>query len=131
MPKSIATFLNLPNPENYTGHCFRRSSVSELANRGGNLITIRKHGGWKSSAVAEGYIDVTIAKKFEVAQKLSQHFATSTVVKPSTSTDCESGNSSSIGSTEAKETFNVVEVQSETESTKNYQNTSWLTYFYG
>ncbi|KAK4887074.1 hypothetical protein RN001_003345 [Aquatica leii] len=42
MPKSIATFLNLSNPEDYTGHCFRRSSVSELANRGGDLITIKK-----------------------------------------------------------------------------------------
>ncbi|KAK4882876.1 hypothetical protein RN001_006195 [Aquatica leii] len=41
MPKSIATFLNLSNPEDYTGHCFRRSSVSELANRGGDLITIK------------------------------------------------------------------------------------------
>ncbi|KAK4881350.1 hypothetical protein RN001_004669 [Aquatica leii] len=73
MPKSIATFLNLSNPEFYTGHCFRRNSVSEFANRGGDLITIKKHGGWKSSAVAEGYIDATITKKFEVAQKLSQH----------------------------------------------------------
>jgi hypothetical protein len=71
MPKVIATFLKLPNPELFTGHCFRRSSASHLANRGGDLITIKRHGGWKSSAVAEGYIEQSIKKKVEVAQILS------------------------------------------------------------
>jgi integrase len=63
MPKVIATFLKLPNPELFTGHCFRRSSASHLANRGGDLITIKRHGGWKSSAVAEGYIEQSLKKK--------------------------------------------------------------------
>ncbi|KAI8419924.1 hypothetical protein MSG28_008542 [Choristoneura fumiferana] len=27
MPKDIATFLQLPNPKSYTGHCFRRSAT--------------------------------------------------------------------------------------------------------
>jgi hypothetical protein len=71
MPKVIATFLKLPNPELFTGHCFRRSSASHLANRGGDLITIKRHGGWKSSAVAEGYIEQSLKKKVEVAQILS------------------------------------------------------------
>lgn len=71
VPKNIATFLKLCNPELFTGHCFRRSSVTHLANSGGDLITIKRHGGWKSSAVAEGYIDVSIKKKVEVAQILS------------------------------------------------------------
>jgi integrase len=47
--KEIATFLRLPQPELYTGHCFRRSSATQLANRGGDLLTLKHHGGWKSS----------------------------------------------------------------------------------
>ncbi|KAK5643350.1 hypothetical protein RI129_001143 [Pyrocoelia pectoralis] len=127
IPKSIATFLNFANPEDYTGHCFRRSSVSELANCGGDLITIKKHGGWKSSAVAEGYIDTTLKKKLEVAQKLSHHSATSTVVKPSTSEGCEDVNSSTTdhvnvcASGSTSEPINVVEVQSKTQNTKIIQ----------
>ncbi|XP_031359311.1 uncharacterized protein LOC116182891 [Photinus pyralis] len=56
-PRKIAEFLQLANPAQYTGHCFRRSSVSHLANSGSDLVTIKRHGGWKSSAVAEGYIE--------------------------------------------------------------------------
>lgn len=33
-PKRIATFLQLPNPELYTGHCFRRSSMPFLESCG-------------------------------------------------------------------------------------------------
>ncbi|KAJ8983558.1 hypothetical protein NQ317_006603 [Molorchus minor] len=47
MPTDIARFLKLPNSELYTGHCFRRTSVSLLADSGANLCTIKRHGGWK------------------------------------------------------------------------------------
>lgn len=30
MPKEIASFLRLPEPESYTGHCFRRASAAIL-----------------------------------------------------------------------------------------------------
>ncbi|KAB0793714.1 hypothetical protein PPYR_13334 [Photinus pyralis] len=65
--KDIASFLNLPTPERYTGHCFRRSSATPLANCGGDLLTLKQHGGWKSSAVAEGYVEATRERKIEVA----------------------------------------------------------------
>ncbi|KAK4882319.1 hypothetical protein RN001_005638 [Aquatica leii] len=45
VPKSIAIYLKLANPECYTGHCFRRSSASHLANKGENLVTIKNYGG--------------------------------------------------------------------------------------
>ncbi|KAJ8909287.1 hypothetical protein NQ315_011363 [Exocentrus adspersus] len=31
-------------PEQYTGHCFRRSSTSILADSGADLLTIKRHG---------------------------------------------------------------------------------------
>lgn len=70
--RNIAEFLHLPNPDLFTGHCFRRSSATQLANQGGDLLTVKLHGGWKSSAVAEGYIDTSLKKKFEVAQILGR-----------------------------------------------------------
>lgn len=77
-PKEIAKFLKLPHPELYTGHCFRRSSASHLANQGGDLLTIKKHGGWKSSSVAEGYVDASLRKKIQVANMFSHQAGAST-----------------------------------------------------
>lgn len=93
VPKSIATYLKLPEPELFTGHCFRRSSVTHLANSGGDLITIKRHGGWKSSAVAEGYIDNSIKKKLDVAEILSNTAPTTSAKiteNPSTSNSIDS-----------------------------------------
>ncbi|XP_037039723.1 uncharacterized protein LOC119077677 [Bradysia coprophila] len=55
-PKAIAVFLNLQSPSEYTGHCFRRSAASRLAEAGTPLIDIKRHCGWESDRVAEGYI---------------------------------------------------------------------------
>lgn len=60
MPANIARYLKLPNSELYTGHCFRRSSATMLANSGSNISNIKRHGGWRSSTVAESYIEDSI-----------------------------------------------------------------------
>ena len=70
VPEDIATFLNLENPEQYTGHSFCRSSASWLADSGADKDMIMRHGGWKSSTVAEGYIETSIESKKRIAEKL-------------------------------------------------------------
>lgn len=70
MPSEIAAFLKLPNPELYTGHSFRRTSVTILADSGANITSIKRHGGWKSTTVAEGYIEESIANKKETSNKI-------------------------------------------------------------
>lgn len=70
IPGKIATFFKLPEPGTYTGHCFRRSSATLLANSGSDLVTLKKHGGWRSSAVAEGYIDDCLSNKINISQKI-------------------------------------------------------------
>lgn len=64
MPKSIAKYLNLPDPQGYTGHTFRRSATL-LADSGGDITTLKKHGGCKSSKIAEDILinDSTNHKK--------------------------------------------------------------------
>lgn len=70
MPSEIAAFLRLPNPELYTGHSFRRSSATLLANSGEGLTDIKRLGGWKSSTVAEGYIEESTSYKKGLSNKI-------------------------------------------------------------
>lgn len=53
MPKQIAEYLDLPESHLYTGHSFRRTLATILANSGCNITTLKRHGGWKSATVAE------------------------------------------------------------------------------
>jgi Phage integrase family. len=71
MPRKIATFLKLPNAAHYTGHCFRRTSATILVDSGADITTLKRHGGWKSTSVAEGYIDNSLKHKMDVANKIA------------------------------------------------------------
>ncbi|KAJ3662283.1 hypothetical protein Zmor_006638 [Zophobas morio] len=73
MPSQIATFLNLENPKGHTGHCSRRSSATALAGHGGDSVTLKRHGGWKSSTVAGSYIEDTLTSKIANANQLAGH----------------------------------------------------------
>jgi integrase len=70
IPKKIATALGLSEPANYTGHCFRRSSASLLADAGADMHTLKRHGGWKSDNVAEGYVETSVQNKKIIATKI-------------------------------------------------------------
>lgn len=70
LPKNIASFLNLSSPEQYTGHCFRRSSASLLADNGADILTVKRHGGWRSNTVAEGYIEGSEGNKKRIASNI-------------------------------------------------------------
>uniref|UniRef100_A0A6P7H825 Uncharacterized protein LOC114347331 n=1 Tax=Diabrotica virgifera virgifera TaxID=50390 RepID=A0A6P7H825_DIAVI len=70
IPSVIAKFLKLEHPHLYTGHYFRHSSASILCDSGAELSAINRLGGWKSTAVAEGYIDNSMQNKLETAEKL-------------------------------------------------------------
>lgn len=69
IPCMIAKYLQLPNPEAYTGHCFRRTSATLLVDAGGDTLSLKRHGGWQSTTVAEGYVADSIQHKEEIAKK--------------------------------------------------------------
>ena len=52
LPKLISEFLRLPDSALYTGHCFCRFPASFLVDGGGDPLTLKNHGGWKSSTLA-------------------------------------------------------------------------------
>jgi len=86
VPKLIAKYLKLENPKNCTGHGLRRSSATMLVESGADLLTLKRHGGWRSSNVAEGYIEESIESKLEVSRRLfkashSQNTATAPLVQ--------------------------------------------------
>ncbi|XP_031342149.1 uncharacterized protein LOC116170098 [Photinus pyralis] len=70
IPSLIAQYLKIPNFTNYTGHSFRRSSASLLVEAGGDILMLKRHGGWVSSTVAEGYIEDSMASKMEISSKI-------------------------------------------------------------
>ncbi|XP_073955259.1 uncharacterized protein [Choristoneura fumiferana] len=85
-PKEVAIFLNLANTEMYTGHCFRRTSATLLADAGANLLTMKRHGGWKSEKVVEGYIAESVTNKSHINDAINKRINYSTNVdQPSTS----------------------------------------------
>lgn len=70
VPEKIATYLKLPNPSLYTSHSFRRSSATLLVDAGADITTLKRHGGWKSTTVAESYIEDSIQNKVNIAHKI-------------------------------------------------------------
>ncbi|KAJ6639274.1 hypothetical protein Bhyg_12017 [Pseudolycoriella hygida] len=70
MPQKIATFLGLTNIKSFTGHCFRRSWATILAEAEAGMTCIKRTGGWKSVKVVERYIQNTLTSKRKAAQTI-------------------------------------------------------------
>ena len=72
MPKKIAQFLGLPEPELYTGHSFRRTSATMLVDGGGDVTRLKRHTVHKSTAVAEGYINESLQNKIDTSHIITK-----------------------------------------------------------
>lgn len=65
IPCTIASYLNLPKPELYTGHCIRRSSATVLANTDTNMTAIVRFGRRKST---NGDIETSSENRLKIAK---------------------------------------------------------------
>lgn len=70
VPKEIAEFLQLRNPNEYTSHCMRRTGATLMADNGADTLAIMRAGGWQSRTVAEGYVAESQASKIEIANTI-------------------------------------------------------------
>lgn len=70
MPQKIAEYLKLPDAVSYTGHSFRRTSATFLADSGADIQTLKRHGGWESSSVAEKYVEESIGNKIKTSKRI-------------------------------------------------------------
>ena len=43
-------------------------SATIFANNGGDILTLKSHGGWKSSTVAEDYLEHCLGQKARIAK---------------------------------------------------------------
>lgn len=85
--KTVATFLHLKDPQLYTGHSFRRTSATLLANAGADILTLKRHGGWRSSTAAEGYVQDSIGNKRKIGALINDQVKVRrTVASTATST---------------------------------------------
>lgn len=71
IPSKVAEWLGLDNPKAYTGHCGRRTSATLVADAGASMTTLKRHGGWRSSSVAEGYLAESMLQKNKVAKMIA------------------------------------------------------------
>lgn len=70
IPKLVAKYLNLEDVNLYTGHCFRRTSATLLANASADILTLKRHGGWRSSSIAESYVEESVTSKIKIARHI-------------------------------------------------------------
>ncbi|KAJ8985286.1 hypothetical protein NQ317_007073 [Molorchus minor] len=70
IPSVVASYLKLPDVACYTGHCLRRSSATLLADAGVDITTTKRHAGWKSTTVTEGYVENSIKNKTKIANQV-------------------------------------------------------------
>nr|XP_022908502.1 uncharacterized protein LOC111419857 [Onthophagus taurus] len=71
LSSKIAEYLKLENAVNYTGHSFRRTSATLSANKGVDVLGLKRHGGWKSSTVGESYVEDSLQNKNQFAEKMT------------------------------------------------------------
>ncbi|KAL7289342.1 hypothetical protein TKK_0016710 [Trichogramma kaykai] len=97
--KKIAEYLKLPDAHNYTGHSFRRSSATMLADAGADQMTMRRHGGWKSDAVVYEYIAESISNKKNIHKKICSGITINQETVPNSSKQIQDSAHSAIDTT--------------------------------
>jgi hypothetical protein len=71
----------------HSRHSFRRSSATLLVDAGADLFVLKKHGGWRSSTVAEDSIQNKIAISKQILSGVKEEETFEDESKPSTSTN--------------------------------------------
>lgn len=70
-PKEVAFELGLPDPEKFTGHCWRRSAGTNGSEAGLQATQLMSAFGWASARTAMGYIDKTKSSALSVSLALA------------------------------------------------------------
>ena len=83
----------MPESALYTSHAFHRSSATFLANAGADINVLKRHGGWKSTSVAERYVEDSIDMKNKIARMI-QGTSSSEVNLKNTNVNVSSSSSS-------------------------------------
>ncbi len=74
----LAKELGLSNPDEYTGHCFRRSAATAASNNGANTMELKRHFGWQQESTALKYTEATDERARKMARLLTDCNTTGT-----------------------------------------------------
>lgn len=69
--KRIAAFLELPDPQNYTGHCWRTTTLTWGADEGLSLAQLKSISDHKSDSVCQSYIQKSSCMKATTSAALA------------------------------------------------------------
>ncbi|KAJ8683656.1 hypothetical protein QAD02_019448 [Eretmocerus hayati] len=69
MPHVIATYLKLPDANEYTGHSFRRTFATLLAESGLDLTAVKR--GWRCLNVVQSGNEETPGSRYETSEQIS------------------------------------------------------------
>lgn len=83
-PRMCAEALGKPSVKDFTGHAFRRTSATIVADSGASMVALKRHGRWKSDKVAEGYVAESKTSKMIVSSCFSGGKETESVEVKST-----------------------------------------------
>lgn len=67
---TIATYPNLSDATLYTRQCMRRILATLLEDSCADLATVKRLGKWKSTSVAEDYIEFSVKSKLNIARQI-------------------------------------------------------------
>jgi hypothetical protein len=70
VPKRVAEYLHLEEPEKYTGHTFRRTCAQWAVNSGMTETQMQHHFGWKSATMVTKYSKYSTHLKETAAMNL-------------------------------------------------------------
>ena len=65
--KDVAKELGLDDWSCYTGHCWRRSSATQVAGEGASVVDMKRQFGWRQESTAMRYIDGTETQMLKMA----------------------------------------------------------------
>ncbi|XP_071629088.1 uncharacterized protein [Temnothorax longispinosus] len=85
-PQIIAAYLNLENPKQYTGHCFRRTGATLLSNSGASTTMLKQLGGWKSITIAQGYVENSLKNREKIYECITNATVSNDHLNPQPST---------------------------------------------
>lgn len=84
--KDVAKELGICDWEAYTGHCWRRSSATQVAGGGATTVDMKRQFGWKQETTAMRYIDSTKQQTLKMATLATGQSIQSTVPSASATT---------------------------------------------
>jgi len=97
--------LNLPQPETFTGHAFRRSSATHLADAGASSVDLKRQFNWKDEQTANRYIVNSRSRNSHVAELIQQSVRASS----SGVSGAPLSNSTSTTTTTAQSTTTIIQ----------------------